>query len=192
MTRLETERLILRNFEADDWPALQEMTLQFESSAYAAYDYAWPTSAEEIRNVAEWFARGERFLAVCLKPAGRLIGSISLTPTEEPGCVTFDLGYRFNLDHHGKGYATEGCRAVIDHAFRQLGADRVASGTAAANQPSCRLLQRLGMTKRGEGTASFRKTPEGKPIEFVDYSFAITREEWLRRISREEAHQSSS
>ena len=114
-----------------------------------------------------------------------------MTPTEKEGCVEFDLGYRFNLDYHGKGYATEGCQAVIDHTFRQLAADRVISGTAAANHPSCRLLRRLGMTKTAESTASFRKTPQGEPIEFVDYSFAITREEWLRRTIREEMRQAS-
>jgi hypothetical protein len=48
------------------------------------------------------------------------------------------------------------------------------------------------MTKTAESTASFRKTPQGEPIEFVDYSFAITREEWLRRIIREEMRQASS
>ena len=181
MTRLETLRLTLRSFEADDWRALQEMTLQIESSEYAAYDFAWPTSGEEIRGIAKWFASGDRYLAVCLQPTGRFIGSISLTQAEKAAWVEFDLGYRFNFDYHGKGYATEGCQAVIDHAFRQLAADRVTSGTAAANLPSCRLLQRLGMTKTGESTASFRKTSEGKPIEFVDFSFAITREEWLAR-----------
>ena len=192
MIRLETLRLTIRNFEVDDWRALQEMTLQCESSEVAAYDYAWPTSAEEIRGIAKGFSGGDCCLAVCLKPTGRFIGSIALTPTEKEGRVEFDLGYRFNLDYHGKGYATEGCQAVIDRAFRQLAADRVTSGTAAANHPSCRLLQRLGMTKTGEGIACFRKTSEGKPIEFVDFSFAITREEWLQRIIREELRQNSS
>jgi hypothetical protein len=38
----------------------------------------------------------------------------------------------------------------------------VISGTAAANQPSCRLLLRLGMRVTGHGTGSFRKTADGE------------------------------
>jgi [ribosomal protein S5]-alanine N-acetyltransferase len=55
----------------------------------------------------------------------------------------------------------------------------VISGTAAANQPSCRLLLRLGMRVTGHGTGSFRKTADGEPIEFEGLSFAISRGEWL-------------
>ena len=181
MIRLETERLTIRNFCADDWQALQEMTLQFEASEYAAYDHPWPSTAEEIKSITNWFATRDSFLAVCLKPTGRLIGFISLNRNEEEGCAEYDLGYRFNANYHGQGYATEGCQAVLGHAFDALAADRVTSGTAAANQPSCRLLQRLGLKKTGEGQGSFRKTPEGQPIEFVGYSFAISREEWRAR-----------
>jgi len=77
-----------------------------------------------------------------------------------------------------KGYATEACRAAMDHLFRRLGADRVVTGTAAANEPSCRLLRRLEMPEVGRHTASSRKTDDGQPIEFEAISFAISREEW--------------
>jgi RimJ/RimL family protein N-acetyltransferase len=53
--------------------------------------------------------------------------------------------------------------------------------TALANEPSCRLLQRLGFKETGRGTGSLRKTPEGKPVEFASVSFALSREEWLAR-----------
>jgi ribosomal-protein-alanine N-acetyltransferase len=179
MTSMETERLIIRNFDSDDWQALQEMIIQYESSEYAVYDHKWPTSAEEIKGVAEWFAGGDRFLAVCLKETGRFIGFISLNKKGKEDCQEFSLGYVFNFNYHGKGYATEGCRAIIDHAFSRLGADRIMSSTAAANYPSCRLLNRLGMRKTGEGTASFWKTEDGKPIEFPSFSFTLSRDEWL-------------
>jgi RimJ/RimL family protein N-acetyltransferase len=50
--------------------------------------------------------------------------------------------------------------------------------TLAANEPSCRLLQRLGMKETGRHTGSFRETEDGKLIEFQANSFAISREEW--------------
>jgi ribosomal-protein-alanine N-acetyltransferase len=179
MTAIETDRLAIRNFHADDWPDLREMILQYQASAYAQYDHPWPTGTDEIKGVTEWFAEGDSYLAVCLKTTSKLIGFIALNPHEEQDDLEFGLGYVFNADYHGKGYATEGCRAVLDYAFGQLGADRVSTGTAAANHPSCRLLRRLGLRETGQGTASFRKTQDGKPIEFVSLSFAISRDEWL-------------
>ena len=58
MIPIETERLVVRNFTVDDWEALHEMIVQYEASEYAAYDQQWPTSAEEVKGIAEWFARG--------------------------------------------------------------------------------------------------------------------------------------
>ena len=187
MTPLETERLIIRNFKADDWQDLQEMAVKYQESEYAQYDHEWPTDAEEIQDVAEWFAGGDDYLAVCLRETGKLIGFIALKSYEEKdapeGGGEFSLGYVFNPDYHSQGYATEGCRAVLDHAFRPLGAERVVSGTAAANTPSCQLLRRLGMRETGQHTASFYETSEGEPIEFVALSFTLSRDEWVARRS---------
>jgi RimJ/RimL family protein N-acetyltransferase len=179
MVAIETERLAIRNFSGDDWQDLQEMITQYQSSAYAVYDHQWPTSTEEIKGIAKWFADGDSFLAVCLRETGKLIGFISLNGSEKEDCQEFNLGYVFNFDYHGKGYATEGCGALISYAFEQFGADKIVTGTAAANHPSCQLLKRLGMRKTGESTGSFRKTPDGKPIEFVGFSFALSKDEWL-------------
>jgi len=181
---IETDRLVIRNFEVNDWEDLHQMIVQYQASEVAKYDHPWPTSAEEIKGVAEWFASGDRFLAVCLKHTGEFIGFISLNPHEED--PEFGLGYVFNSDYWGQGYATEGCRAVMDYIFGQLGADRIATGTGAANERSCRLLRRLGMRKIDQSMGSFWKTPDGDPIEFLALSFAITRDEWLVQSDREE------
>jgi RimJ/RimL family protein N-acetyltransferase len=181
LTQLETDRLIIRNFHVDDWRDLHEMILQYQASEYAQYDHQWPTGMDEIKGITEWFAEGDSYLAVSLKTTGKLIGFIALNPHKEQDDVEFGLGYVFNADYHRRGYATEGCRAVLDYAFDQLGADRVSTGTAAANHPSCQLLRRLGLRETGQGTASFRETQDGEPIEFTSLSFAISRDEWLAR-----------
>ena len=157
------------------------MMVQYQASAAAVYDHEWPTSTEEIKGITKWFAGGDTYLAVWLKETGQMIGFVSLSQGKQDEILEFDLGYVFNFDYHGQGYATEGCQAAMDHAFGLLAADRITSGTAAANQASCQLLQRLGMKKTGESTAAFRKTEEGKPIAFLGLSFAITRDEWLAR-----------
>jgi [ribosomal protein S5]-alanine N-acetyltransferase len=180
MVAIKTTRLLLRNFKEDDAESLWELIVQKEASEYAVYDYAWPTSPDEIKGVTDWFASEDRYIAVCLKENGKLIGFIGLNPAEGAQSKVFDLGYCFNSDYHGQGYATEGCKAVIEFAFSELNAESLSSGTAAVNLPSCRLLGRLGFKKIGEGTASFRNTPDGKPIEFIGWEFALSREDWIK------------
>jgi len=155
MNPIQTERLTLRNFTKDDWSDLREMILQYVASPYAKYDQQWPTSVDELKGVAEWFASGDRYLAVCLRPEATFVGFVCLNPAE--GCpeTTLDIGYIFNFGHHGKGYATEACRAAIDHAFTELGADRVVTGTAKENEPSCRLLARLGLRPMAESEGMY-------------------------------------
>jgi len=175
-----TERLVIRNFQASDWKALHEMIVQYQSSEYAAYDQPWPTSPEEIKGVTEWFASGDSYLAVCLREEDPFIGFVALNPRRGEDGRAYSLGYVFHPDYRGQGYATEACRAVLSNAFDRLRAQRVISGTAAADRPSCRLLERLGFQKAGESTASFRNAPDGRPIEFLAYSYALSREEWER------------
>jgi RimJ/RimL family protein N-acetyltransferase len=178
MTMLETDRLTIRNFSSGDWEALHEMIGQYQASELAAYDHPWPTSPEEIQKVTEWFAGGDSYLAVCLKDTDRLIGFVALNPEQVEGSRQFNLGYVFNRGYHGQGYATEACRAVLGHAFGPLQAQRVVTGTAAANTASRRLLERLGFRKIAESTGSFRNDSDGHPIMFLGYDFEITREEW--------------
>jgi len=185
MKALETERLVVRSFLITDWEALPEMIVQYEASEYAVYDHQWPTSAEKIKEITEWFAGGESFLAVCLKDSGRFIGFVSLNQEPIEQSREFSIGYCFRFDYHGKGYASEACRAVIAYAFDQLHAQCVVTGTAAANQPSCRLLERLGFRRTAESIASFRNSQDGKPIEFLGYTYAISSDEWVAARKRE-------
>ncbi len=185
MTPLATERLEIRNFSGEEAPALREIILQYQASEYAAYDHGWPTSVDEIRDVTEWFASGDAFLAVCLRASGQMIGYVRLHLVEEadvrdhqPSQV-YGLGYCLNFDYHGRGYATEACRAALGRAFDELGADRVTASTAAANAPSCSLLARLGVRHVEERTASFRSAADGTPIEFLASSFALDRADWI-------------
>ena len=105
----------------------------------------------------------------------RIEEKLKLLPGE-PG--VYNIGYVFHERYHGKGYAVEGCTAYLDYMFGTRGAAKVVSGTAAANQPSCRLLQRLGMKFVREGQAAFRDDEQGNPLVFTGVEFEITRQTW--------------
>jgi len=175
---LETERLVIRDFVGDDWRDLHEMILLYQASEYAMYDHKWPTSEKEIRGVTEWFASGDRFRAVYLKETAKLIGFISLNLKEEGEGKVYGFGYVFHTGYQGQGYATEACRAVLDHAFEPLAADRITTGTAKANLPSVRLLKKLGLRVVQERVGTSWKEQDGKPIEVVTLSLTMTRDEW--------------
>jgi len=56
-----------------------------------------------------------------------------------------EIGWRFAKEFWGQGYATEAARAVLDDGFSRLGLDEIVSFTAATNEPSMRVMERIGM-----------------------------------------------
>lgn len=63
-----------------------------------------------------------------------------------PGHRRHRIGWRLASDRWDRGYATEGARAALAFAFDELGLDEVVSCTTPANQPSVRVMAKLGMT----------------------------------------------
>jgi RimJ/RimL family protein N-acetyltransferase len=59
-------------------------------------------------------------------------------------CV--EIGWRLAAAYWGKGYATEGARAVLTFGFEQLALDEIVSFTTESNLPSRRVMERVGMT----------------------------------------------
>lgn len=180
MREIRTARLILRNFVAEDWIPLKKIIVQYMSSIYGKYDSQWPTDDEGIKGVCEWFSKGDDYLAVCDKESGVLIGMVCMNPTDRESVC--NLGYIFSPDHWGRGYAYEGCKAYISYAFKELGAKEVITGTAAENIPSCKLLDRLGLSMVKESVGAFCNDAHGKPILFKGYEYKLTCESWLEMI----------
>ena len=164
MIPLETDRLIIRNFRPDDWQELQELAIEYRASKWAKYEEPWPTSDEEVKGMATWFAGGDGYLATCLKSTGKLIGLVAIDRRNEQAEHVHNLGYVFHPGYHGQGYATEACHAAMAHVFGSLAADSILTGTNPENAESIRLLKKLGLKEvtRGE--------------------FALSKEEWATLI----------
>jgi len=151
MVLLNTDRLVIRNFSAGDWQALQELAIQYQASESAQYEDPWPTSAEDVKGMAGWFAGGDDYLAVCLRATGHLIGLVALERRQGQAGRVHNLGYVFHPGYHGQGYATEACRAAIAYLFGPLEADGILTGTNPVNEASIRLLKRLGLVQVAPG-----------------------------------------
>jgi RimJ/RimL family protein N-acetyltransferase len=178
MKEIKTKRLTIRNFTPDDANDLQEIIISKEASKYAIYDHEFPTSLEEVIKINHRFSLGNKFLAVYEPTDQKVIGFVCLNGESKD---ILDLGFCFNSKYEGKGYATEASTAVIDYAFNTLHVERLESGTANLNNPARRLLDRLNFSKQNEEILSFRRTPVGKPIEFVGSNYLLEKDEWFKR-----------
>jgi [ribosomal protein S5]-alanine N-acetyltransferase len=179
--QLQTHRLVIRRFTAEDWAQVQELAHDKESSEGGKYDHAWPTSEEGCRATAEYLAGAEAYWAACLRGGGRLIGLLALSHTDEPG--TLDLGHVFHTGFVSEGHDAEALGCVMDYAFATCGAERIICNNAEAWTVQLAPLHELGMRieSRGDGSDFFQRDADGKPITFVGCRMAISRAEWLER-----------
>ena len=102
-------------------------------------------------------------------------GWAQLEVADQAKGVEAELGWVLDPAYTGQGYATEAIRAVIDTCFGPLGLRRVHAGCFADNEPSWRLMERLGM-RREEFS---RKTALHRSGEWLDgLNYGILAEEW--------------
>ncbi|MDO8125156.1 MAG: GNAT family N-acetyltransferase [Candidatus Hermodarchaeota archaeon] len=178
MIRIESDRLIIRNFTVNDWEGLARIGMHYEASELAKYDYGpWPDSPDAYMEIAKDWSKKNEFVAVQLKKEQTLIGFIAMGQDE---AGEYNLGYIFHPEFRGYGYAFEACQAVIRYLFEVIGVVQILSGTAKVNTSSRKLLKRLGFREHGESKLSFRKDSEGNPIEFIGIDFMLTREDWMK------------
>jgi RimJ/RimL family protein N-acetyltransferase len=114
-------------------------------------------------------------VAVERKRGGPVIGDLMLRYVSAVhGQV--EVGYIFHPDAHGQGLATEATRALVDLAFRELGAHRVFGRIDARNTASARVLERVGM--RREAHLVENEWVKGEWTDEVIY--AVLAGEWAR------------
>lgn len=85
-------------------------------------------------------------------------------PFRAPLTPCVEIGWRLSPDTWGKGYATEGARAVLAHGFGTLGLEEILSWTVPANMRSRRVMEKLGMTHDPRDDFDHPLLPEGHPL----------------------------
>jgi RimJ/RimL family protein N-acetyltransferase len=179
---LETDRLILRTFTEADVDNLVELDSDPEVTHFITNGE--PTSRDEVENdILPAFLGyygsedGYGFWAAIEKTTGDFLGWFHLRPNpDHPVPDEPELGYRLRRSAWGKGYATEGSRALIDRAFTDLGARRVYAETMAVHVGSRRVMEKSGLRFVRTFHADWPVRIPGD--EHGDVECAITREEW--------------
>jgi RimJ/RimL family protein N-acetyltransferase len=144
---LRTERLILRRWQVTDLAPFARINsdpdvVQFLGSA--------PLSETDTRALMDrieehWKKWGYGLWALDLSKDARMIGFIGLTHHKwYPDDV--EIGWRLDPAYWGRGLATEGATAALDHGFTILRIDRVISVIHRDNLASRRVAEKIGLT----------------------------------------------
>ena len=172
--RLQTERLTLREWRADDFETLAEFfsdpeTMRFIGGVMERTD-AWRSLAVSL---GHWMLRGYGTWAVERTSDRALLGRVGLIHPE--GWPQVELGWTLGRPFWGQGYASEAAAAALDYAFLTQKLDRMISLIDTDNTASQAVAVRIGETK-GE---PYKLHTGGKDYD-VDV-WGITRGEWQRR-----------
>jgi RimJ/RimL family protein N-acetyltransferase len=181
---LETERLVLRRFTEDDVDNLVELDGDPEVMRFITGGRTTPR--EEIRAdvlpaFLGYYRRypGYGFWAAVEKSTGEFLGWFHFRPPPEGGLPDEpELGYRLRRSAWGKGYGTEGSRALIDKGFAEFGARRVFAQTMAVNTASRRVMEKAGLRFVQTFHQDWPYQIEGD--EHGDVEYALLKDDWER------------
>ena len=147
MNILETERLSLREFTADDAAFILELVNE-SSFIQNIGDRGVRTLSDAVRYieagpVSSYARNGFGLYLVTLKESGESIGMCGLIKRDALDDV--DIGYAYLPRFWSKGYAVEAALAVKEQG-RNLGLQRLVGVTDPANAGSIRVLEKIGFT----------------------------------------------
>ncbi len=157
---LETKRLILRQFTAEDRDFLWNLDNDPRVMKYINGGHPTPKAVIQTQTLPrfmEYYSRYPNFgvWAVVEKETEAMVGWVHFFPAvDHPFAVALNLvqpdeialGYRLIYQSWGKGYATEACQILLNKGFLELEVKRVIAWALVANQGSIRVMEKLGLT----------------------------------------------
>ena len=174
--RRETDRLVLRDWQDEDWePFWQATNTPAVMRWLGGVCDDVKRAAVRARLLSYQRDHGHTFWAVERKADGAILGFCGLKRSNQAGgpLGEMEVGWRLGEDAWGKGYAKEAAAAALDLAFGRFGADQVIALTVTPNEASWGLMKRLGMTRRRD--LDFPNADFGDDTIIV---YSISRDEW--------------
>lgn len=160
---IRTQNLILRAPLAGDYSAWA--SLRMESRDFLTpWEPVWTeddlTRASfrlRVKRAAREIATDEAYSLFVLDARSEaLLGGLTLGLVRRGVAQACTLGYWMGQRHAGKGHMTEAVRGALDFAFSELALHRVEAACLPTNEPSRRLLERVGFTREGEARGYLR------------------------------------
>ena len=153
---IETSRLILRVYSVEDFNEMYEMwsepaVTRYMGSKRFSREDVW---ARLLRYAGTWALFGYGFWVIRDKQSGQFIGEVGFhnlqRETKPPLGDCPELGFGLISAAHGKGFATEAARAVLDWADLAWGERETVCMIAPDNVPSLRIANKLGYVETAQ------------------------------------------
>jgi RimJ/RimL family protein N-acetyltransferase len=174
---LQTERLVLRSPQFEDATTIAAL-LNDRRIAENLFRIPHPYRlADAERFVADANAAENTSVFLITARGGTVLGACRVGGREgEPPEIAYWLG----VAYWGQAYATEAARALIDHAFGDLGYDALVGGVRVSNPASRRVLEKCGFQWTGVGLYRIRALASSAPVD----RFRLDRERWATARER--------
>ncbi len=159
---LKTERLILRAPRREDAKAITALINDrriAENTARVPHPYRLADAEDFIANANQDPSRTS-FLVTTHD--GDLIGGCGNGVLRDDKA---EVGYWLGVPFWGNGYATEAARAVLDHAFTDLGHEVVFGSARVSNPASRRVLEKCGFQWTGVALYRIRALNSSAPVD---------------------------
>ena len=144
--QLETERLVMRHWEDSDAEDLFRYAKDPDIGPIAGWP-AHASVAESLETIRGVLSEPETY-AICLKDTGRAIGCVGLKLRGHTDMTDRDdeceLGYWIGKPYWGRGLMPEAVRAILRHAFEDLGMSKVWCAHFEDNAKSQRTQEKMG------------------------------------------------
>jgi RimJ/RimL family protein N-acetyltransferase len=161
MPVLETARLVLRPPRLADAPTLAA-TINDRRIAEKLARVPHPYSLADAESfITQVNASGSDLAFLIMLPDDTLIGCCGIHHLRGAP----EIGYWLGVPWWGKGYATEAGRALIDHAFTDLGHESLVSGALVSNPASRRVLEKCGFQWTGVMLLRIRSLATSSPCD---------------------------
>lgn len=182
--RLETERLVLREWKESDIEDLIEGLNDIEVSKWLAF-VPYPYTKNEAKKWIEFCTENEKKstgrnaydFAIELKSESKVIGGVSLDKINKIQ-GTAGGGIWLNSKYHGKGYGTEAFSRRLKFAFNELNLRRIDNGYFEGNEASLRMQEKFGYKIEGKKRKAFICMADGEIKD--EYLTGLLKEEWIK------------
>lgn len=166
MERIETERLILRQFEFSDKDDLFEIMSDEQTSLDDGGYHASKSQDQQYLALMEILCRQQRF-SIILKENQKMIGMINLQD-DNRAVSSYELGFVMNPNYRRRGYTYEAVQAVMNYYFEHNLVQMFSVSCFPYNKASLKLIEKLGFVYEGREHKGLNHAVYG-PIDLLCY-----------------------
>ncbi len=173
---IETERLIIRHIQIEDYDDICEYGCDEETGKYMIH---WPKTKQQVEEFinecissmktdnSDWYE-----FVIQLKENMKVIGNITINKKNQET----EIGWISNKKYWNKEYMSEAIKVIINYAFSNLGIHRIFATCSDNNIASFKVMEKCNM-KRIHIEKSIKAIRQGVEINYNRLTYCIEREE---------------